>query len=973
MPTSTTRGPRREWHAGSVWQRWDPHVHAPETALNDQFGTDAWDPYLSKIETASPSVVGLGIADYFTLHTYRTILDYRQKGRLASVPFLFANVELRMMPRASGSGPLNVHLLLSPQDPDHVVKFENAMTSIKFRYTDENYPCTESGLIALGKAILGKGANDIGALRKGAEQFKVDVGDFRTLLETDPWLRKNCLIAVPNGNDGAGGLGKEGSYAAQADEFKRMANVIFSGNPKDRAYWLGKGTDSVDVLKTRFGGTKPCLHGCDAHCLHAVLAPEEDRYCWIRSAPTWDGLRQVLFEPEERVFIGSEPPHRARKNWIKRVQVSPAGGTWFPEEALELNEGLVAIIGPRGSGKTALADLIAFGADAYDRGPASFLNNAEELITGTGVVLTWADQRKAEGRVVGDMPTDESPSVRYLSQQFVESLCSSTGASDRLVEEIEKVVFDRLEAPQRYDATSFDELRQIETASATNRIAEIAEEIRECTAAIAEAVTAAGELPGKREKLTKIDAEIVQLTKEQSETVVKADPEKMKRLETLTAQTHVAQQRLTAINDKLRKAQDFEADLARLSTKVEELNSKYAATLVDLDVPEADRSRFLLRFTGDYNEVLENTRRALLALQKKEMGEGVAPTALPPDSYAALRIALATLQKDLSADSIKQKKLAELTKKLGDKQEARRKLDLEIKAVDKSREGIVAQQERRFVLYRSAFEEFTKEEEILSRLYRPLRESLQQSPENERGLEFYVRRVIDVDAWAERGEALLDLRKRGEFNEHGALAKAVRKHLLNAWTTGDPEMLNTGMRSFVKELGDWRQLLSPASTPVHFAEWLFSLDHLKTTYGIRYAGTDIERLSPGTRGIVLLILYLALDEEDDSPLIVDQPEENLDPQSIFQELVGYFLRARRRRQVIVVTHNANLVVNTDADQVVVANATREHGRQMPNIRYVAGPLELGPIRDRVCDILEGGAEAFRRRELRYGLRLPSAE
>ena len=82
-----------------------------------------------------------------------------------------------------------------------------------------------------------------------------------------------------------------------------------------------------------------------------------------------------------------------------------------------------------------------------------------------------------------------------------------------------------------------------------------------------------------------------------------------------------------------------------------------------------------------------------------------------------------------------------------------------------------------------------------------------------------------------------------------------------------------------------------------------------------YDGIDIRKLSPGTRGIVLLLLYLALDDADDWPLIIDQPEENLDPKSIFDELVHLFQQAKSKRQVIIVTHNANLVVNTNAADV----------------------------------------------------------
>jgi len=150
---------------------------------------------------------------------------------------------------------------------------------------------------------------------------------------------------------------------------------------------------------------------------------------------------------------------------------------------------------------------------------------------------------------------------------------------------------------------------------------------------------------------------------------------------------------------------------------------------------------------------------------------------------------------------------------------------------------------------------------------------------------------------------------------------------------------------------------------------LFRTDHITIRYEIAYDGVDIRKLSPGTRGIVLLLLYLALDDADDRPLIIDQPEENLDPKSVFDELVSLFVAAKSKRQVIMVTHNANLVINTDADQIIIANAGPHPTGGLPSITYVAGGLEEAHIRRAVCDILEGGEGAFRERARRLRLRL----
>ena len=146
--------------------------------------------------------------------------------------------------------------------------------------------------------------------------------------------------------------------------------------------------------------------------------------------------------------------------------------------------------------------------------------------------------------------------------------------------------------------------------------------------------------------------------------------------------------------------------------------------------------------------------------------------------------------------------------------------------------------------------------------------------------------------------------------------------------------------------------------------WLYSTSHISIKYGVQYDGVSIQQLSPGTRGIVLLLLYLVIDKDDYRPLIIDQPEENLDPKSIYDELVTRFRSAKQKRQIIIVTHNANLVVNTDAEQVIVASCISHQQNQLPEIDYVSGSLENPEIRKKVCEILEGGERAFKERAKR---------
>ena len=124
------------------------------------------------------------------------------------------------------------------------------------------------------------------------------------------------------------------------------------------------------------------------------------------------------------------------------------------------------------------------------------------------------------------------------------------------------------------------------------------------------------------------------------------------------------------------------------------------------------------------------------------------------------------------------------------------------------------------------------------------------------------------------------------------------------------------------------------------------------------------------------MLYLEIDKADYRPLIIDQPEENLDNLSVYEDVMNYFRERKQYRQIIMVTHNPNLVVNTDAEQIVVADY---NGKRTPRLEYFSGSLENQAgkmpyatfedfedgIIEQVCSILEGGERAFDRRRKKY--------
>lgn len=215
-----------------------------------------------------------------------------------------------------------------------------------------------------------------------------------------------------------------------------------------------------------------------------------------------------------------------------------------------------------------------------------------------------------------------------------------------------------------------------------------------------------------------------------------------------------------------------------------------------------------------------------------------------------------------------------------------------------------------------------------------------------------VNRIVGIQHLSQRGELRRD-------PAHVTPSHRVRqRERLHALQLGLASELSVPYGGSGPAYREWERNVS---------RWLYSADHITLSYTLMYDRLSIERLSPGLRGIVLLLLYLAVDRSESDPLIIDQPEENLDPESIYTELVQLFRDASRRRQIVMVTHNANLVVNTDVDQVIAAHCDSFEEGKLPQLRYLAGGLEDPEVRRTVCEVLEGGAEAFRQRARRLRL------
>lgn len=584
----------------------------------------------------------------------------------------------------------------------------------------------------------------------------------------------------------------------------------------------------------------------------------------------------------------------------------------------------------------------------------------------------------------------EYPRARYLSQQFVEDLCSADGMTDALLQEIERVVFEAHDVSERDGAIDFSELVELKAG----RYRQAREREEEALETVSDRIGTELEKDKQIKPLKSQIAEktrlIAQYTADRGKLVAKGSEERLARLGAVTKAAEKVRGYIRYYSNQdqaLLAMKDEVVDVRQ--NQVPETLRRMKERHIASRIKDEDWDMFLLKYSGDVDTfITDGSKRAREELRHWK-GVATAPSddlqkPLVEDSadlertpLALLESEIARLQKLIGGDREIAAKFIAISKRITEETAALERLKEKLADCEQARQRITELNDARQIGYVRVFEAVLAEQEVLTALYAPLMTRVSKSTGALRKLAFTVNRVVDVGLWAKRGEELLDLRRQGPVRGRGTLAQRADRLLKDAWQNSDAQGVAAAMGEFRREITEQELTQIPRggdqadyrAWAKRIARWLYSTDHITIHYSVDYDGVDIRKLSPGTRGIVLLLLYLALDEADDRPLIIDQPEENLDPQSIFDELVGLFLHAKRNRQVIIVTHNANLVVNTDVDQVIIASATHNVAGQLPSMTYVAGGLESGHIRTAVCNILEGGERAFkeRARRLRVGL------
>jgi len=921
---------------GSIWRKWDLHIHTPASfhhqfrflseEENEKYQGDIWEKYIDELEKVSDVSV-IGITDYFSIEGYKKVLEYRRNGRLQNFDLILPNIEFRL-DKFVGNRRLNYHVIFSDDiDADTIEKEFLEELHIK-THTGEERKLTKGNIEEIGRTLKEheesfKGKSDYVV---GCENITVSLDEIIKILRNKESIFSGKYLLV---------LEEEGwdkiTWAGQ-DHLTRktilvQSHAIFSSNPNTRNWALGKRDLSPEQFIREFDSLKPCIHGSDAHSFDKLCKPDEDRSCWIKADTTFEGLKQIIYEPEERVRIQPENPEYRKNIYtlssIKIQNPRISDELSIEEQEIPLNRNLVAVTGGKGSGKTALLDLIANCFEDRCRRARkdgnSFVQRIENQKPDLKVEIKFIGEDIEEfSKELTEERFFQDTKVTYLPQGKIEEY---SGDRQKLDKKIEEIIFSNKKVIEEGYKERFDQLRD-EINEITKQIDKINREIYELEEDTKEKIIA--EIDGKKRikegKLKDKEDELKGLTERMGEGI----KEKIESLKEEETQLRIKHSRLESIK----------IELEQLPSKLEEFLNTSNKTISDLNNELSDLGFNLAIPQLDLQPQLNVIKKAL--------------ELIPPEIEEAIK-QIEKKKEQLSQLSGIEKTHAELLKDIEGIKAEIDNLNEQLKQLQEKKQKIKSLESERIEKYKFLLSKYWEWKEYYKEVIDVFSTG---KSEIVGGIDFKSNIYFDKDRFIEFGLDILDQR-RINIDEIEKCAKILE----NAITKNTLKELITSLEDFIQKIFENKELLKRTRTTYDFYKWAFG-NYFTLGTEILFKGISLDKLSMGQKGTVLLKLFLA---EGDYPLIVDQPEENLDNKFIYDELVNAFREAKKNRQVIIATNNANLVVNTDAEQIIVAEFEDN------KIRYKLGTIEDLELREDIMPILEGGKEAFRKREKKYGI------
>ncbi len=921
-----------------------------------------------------------------------------------------------------GDFRLNMHALLNPDLGDD--KLEAFKNQLKLSISGK--PLTDGYLIewarkhlsterigALGitkEQILTTESTALQAASQTAEVQAESVGEaLKTIGEQDG------ILFIPfDTNDGVSKINFREHYSFPREALA-MEAIFEVSALKTRDAFVGIRTSEnssfYDEFMTAIKHPKLAVRGSDAHKVSDYGVFPSGKTMWIKASPTFAGLLQACREPANRSFIGARPPklefvEKHPHLFLKAIRIrkkpeAPEPGDWFHETELPLNQDLVALVGRKGSGKSALADVIGMLGDTPNEKYFSFLSEKrfrlprDNKSSSFEAQLQWVqDAKEPEWRTLStSRPNSAVPRVKYLPQRYFEELCNDhvRGDDTLLQGELRSVIFSHIPTDARERAATLEELIRKRTDVITAEAVQLQQSLTALNARILELTDQVDASAQQRAR------EELRLSLLSLRALIQARPSEPAEPQSDNAVANAISQNISQLQQSIDDLK-FKEGIAKTAAETLRNNKRAVGESIERieafeQASKATVSELATRLTPlgiDIEAVVDlkinlTPLRGLATIIDGKIGYEEA--LLNPDVPTSYTAKITRHNKELQAEKEKlegpllayQEAVSALRKwseewalAVGtpDAIGSFRNHWAKLKSFGARRAELDGLRQRRTEVAVSILQTLQRRASVLRDLFAPVQALIDGEPaiKEALGVQFSVR--FSFDAFATR---LFDYVKQSTGSFVGLEeSKAFASSMLAKHDMATPE----GLRAFLAEVetalnydvrGGQRRAIPLASilrtdrSAGDLYDFLYGLGYAELSYGLMLGSVELERLSPGQRGALLLIFYLLVDR-DRIPIILDQPEENLDNETVYNLLVGVISKAKQHRQVVMVTHNANLAVACDAEQVIVCTMERDGSNR---ITYDAGSIEELHLNQSVVNILEGTKPAFENRRRKY--------
>ena len=939
---------------GSRWLRCDLHVHTPASFFH-QYGDSkdeaTWEQFVAELEALPVEFKVVGINDYVTLDGYKKILDYKSQGRLKNIVCLLPVIEFRIN-RFAGESKLrriNYHVIFSDEIDVDTIQSQ-FLNSIASSYTlesgspdpDWSAALTDDSFIDLGQRLKKRAPGNTSLQNEtdwkvGFSNFNVDYGALKTILAKPQFLDR-VVTAIGKGEWDdfrwdAGGAAEKRSIINEAD-------IIFISSATPEHY------DKAKAKLKRDQVNHTLLDCSDAHYYSGSNEKDRIGNCntWLKIEPSFDGLKQILFESEDRIRVSEvHPDQKAPYQTIANVRFVN-GGRYFTNEPIKLSSGLNAVIGGKSTGKSLLAGLIVKSSDpseyAKRKGTTRLreLNWIEEKQPGVDFRVHWKDGGETSLR---NNNQHESRKITYFPQHYLNAQINDKGAGNK---ELNKIIRDILsQTPIYRDAfLNYEKARQgidQEIAADSSHFETKLRDLRGMK-----------KLQQEKGKSADIKKNIDRLNQELSELKSQYDlsEEEIEKHHEITSCVKDLQEEKKIIDKNINVLSEANRERITQSLQLSELlGSRYEELS---DAVNAEIEAQLAKLTPEYVDnvygiVAESLReqqgkRSAIEARIKEKEEEHAPILLKIRNSAPLR----EKNKLIHEESAKLDEMKKIEDRIGEFDDELDKL---------------TQRLGKYIERKIQCTELVKQE---------IKEHPFADQDDQLG--------IVVEHKCQAGHVQDILKDRVKYQSNSKIRKFIND---DEFGDNDVEAYTERLAIVLDQARSDTLELKGENKISRIVQDVLS-DAIYLNYDLKLGQDSFSIMSPGKRALALLRVLVELDQSQ-HPIILDQPEDDLDNRSVYEGLAKYLKKKKNDRQIIVVTHNPNVVVGADSEHVIVANQSGQESNQDNrsfHFEYIYGGLENSfedadtsyilerqGIREHVCEILDGGEAAFGRRERLY--------